>query len=181
MDVASFLSSPIIPAVTAILGVAVCVLSAYKIYMADYRYCTLAAFGAWMLVEFACYAITNTSINGDAFGGTWFAGMTISYGYLYSCSAVMAMIYCIGKARLFHKSTVVIFLTITLISVPYWCFSYYMQANAESWGAEFYLNNGVLLDGAYFAIITGLEAWMAWLGIKCALSPSTGSEPSIRA
>lgn len=170
MDVASFLSSPVIPTATAALGAAVFLFSFIKIRMLDYRYSTLCLFGLWLLTESACYLASTAIFAGKPFDDIWFADTAIFYGYLYSASAVVFMVYAIARRHLFPNSIVLIFLVITLISVPYWAFNFALQVDADTWGSRFYHEYSAILDLAYFATIVGLEAWLAWLGIKCAIS-----------
>lgn len=177
MEIANLLSSPAIPVTTAALGAAVflCVRLASGISFPG-RFETTKVFYAWMSVEVLCYLVVSI-LEANPFPEYWSADTAVIYGYLYSCSSIIFMISIIRNSHLFHRRLVIIFLLITLISVPYWAFVNATQNSFSTWGGDFYYSYGALLDGAYFAVILILEIIMLVLGIVRALDDFTYNDP----
>lgn len=135
---------------------------------------TLRLVGFWFFAEFMCDAVTTR------LGEYAFATEIVTYFYLYATTSLMFSAWVLFHRKAYSKSIISLFVFVSVLSVTFAVYRYFLQSRVAEWGAEFYLEFGTYADTTYFLSIVALEALMITLGVYSALATSTNTNDSIR-
>jgi hypothetical protein len=93
----------------------------------------------------------------------------VSYRYLYAITSVLFILYVIKNNHKFSKSLTTVMFLVCLFSVASGAYHWFIRSNWGSWGEDFYLQFGLMVDWIYFTITVALEALMVLLGVYSAM------------
>ncbi len=134
---------------------------------------TLRLVGFWFFAEFMCDAITTN------LGEYALASDVVTYFYLYAITSLIFSVWVLSHREAYSKSIISLFISVSVLSVAFAAYRYFLQSRMAGWGYDFYLDFGAYADTIYFLSIVALEALMVTLGVYSALATNNNSNNSI--